>query len=299
MAAIDRSMVKLTLAVLQGVMSIALFVFGVTILILSALTLVKSSSYPGTFFLTVSNYNPTSYYQTGSIILIFAGLIQSLFALMGIVGGTISLSKSLYFYSLLILSVHCAALFISGSLSLAGGMLSLGRYESIKSDSQHTITQLLSFSPALMLITNPSDDQVVTGFMHYLHKSRGCCGWIQMTDFHPGNVLSPFFPNLTNDDQYPGSCCDKEPFEICSTSDVGQRVACYDSLRNLFNRCNLYGGDSTYCIHPGIFTVSSFLYASGILGMILSLISLLFFIATLIHIISLVQLRPNFKPDLY
>ena len=295
MAAIDKSMVKLTLAVLQGVMSIALFVFGVTILILSALTLVKSSSYQGIF---VTANIPTSYYQTGSIILIFAGLIQSLFALMGIVGGTISLSKSLYFYSLLILTVHCAALFISGSLSLAGSMLSLGRYESIRADTQHSITQLLSFSPALMLITNPADDHVVTGFIHHLHKTRSCCGWIARTDFLPGQDLYPFFPNITASNRYPGTCCEKEPFEICTESEVGQREACYDSLRNLFNRCNLYGGDSAYCIHPGIFTVSAFLYASGILGMIQSIISLLFFIATLVHLISLLQLRPNTKPDL-
>lgn len=291
-SSLDQSMAKLTLAVLQGVMSIALFVFGITILILSALTLVKSSSYPGTF---MAINTLSTYYQTGSIILIFAGLIQSLFALMGIVGGTISLSKGLHFYSLLILSVHCAALFLSGSLSLAGSMLSLARYDSIRSETQHSITELLSFSPGLMLISNPSDSHLVTGFIHHLQSARSCCGWSNSEDF--SSDLLEYFP-VNNDSNYPGSCCDKEPYESCSSVEVGPRQACYDSLRNLFNRCNLYGGDSVSCIHPGIFTVSSFLYASGILGMIQSIISLLFFIATLIHVISLIQFRPVNKLDI-
>ncbi|KAI6646215.1 hypothetical protein LOD99_9357 [Oopsacas minuta] len=291
MAVIDRSMAKLTLAVLQGVMSIALFVFGIIILILSALTLVKSSSYSASF---TSVITPSPYYQTGPIILIFAGLIQSLFALMGIVGGTISLSKGLYLYSLLILSVHCAALFLSGSLSLTGSMLSLRRYDSIHTETQHSIKQLLSFSPALMLITNSSKNYVVPGFLHHLQTKRGCCGWINRDDFSPAKYS--FFPNST-ESKYPGSCCEKQPFETCSSVEVGQREGCYDSLRNIFNRCNLYGGDSASCIHPGIFTVSSLLYASGILGMIQALISLLFFIATLIHLVSLIQFRPLSKQD--
>lgn len=290
MTAIDRATAKLTLAVLQGVMSVGLFIFGITILIVSALTLVKSSSYPGT--VTSVGTTGTTSNQTGSIILIFAGLIQSLFALMGVVGGAVSLSKKLFYYSLIILSIHCAALFVSGFLSVAGSMLSLGRYDSIRSDTQDAIAQLLSFSPGLMLLGNSGDNQVVTGFLHHLQTSRQCCGWFRPSDVQPGQLLGNYF-DLSSSDVYPGTCCGLRPSQECTQSEVLGINGCFASLQGLFDRCNLYSGETVSCINPNIFTVSSFLYASGILGMIQSLVSLLFFIVTLIHLISLVELRPN------
>lgn len=282
---------RLTFVVLQVAMSIGLFTLGVTLLILGAISLVKSSA-------IYSSASPLEYtvdqFQKGSILLIFSGLIQVLFALFAIIGSALSLHSTLKVYASIILAIHCIALFTSGGLSIAGGLLSLGKYDELKSVTQYQISNLLQISPGLMLLaTSGENNQVVSGFLNHLQSLYKCCGLHGIGDYSTNSNmnLSQYFSNiLTKSDQIPGSCCGEASYDTCSITDRNvYNLGCFDVLENSFQSCSLLttGSSRDNCIETNSFNLAAYFYANSLFGLIQAMTCLLFSLFTLIQVIFL------------
>ncbi|KAI6659824.1 hypothetical protein LOD99_10603 [Oopsacas minuta] len=280
----------------QAVLSVWLFFFGIISAIMGAYGHMTTNHYASlnhSFSNTPINLID---YSSGANLLITAGVIQVLVAILGILGSFIGLLDGFQRIGIGFMIAYAVLLLVISGLNLSSSITAYGGYDDFENGAIELLKRLyLDYIGDAISIDHPAN--VLDGFQIRL----SCCGLWGYTDYTTLDDLKSD-NSITIEDatssalELPASCCPSS-VTVCNPINA-YTIGCMPRMHEFIYQACFDGSSGLNCIFSALIDVESKLFAVFVIGLFQALVSMFIFVGTLLQIIYSVNFFKNILHDI-